>query len=336
MQKTLVVQHYPGIGDLVWHIPYIRAIASSSKAGKVTILTRPSCRAFDVLSGESCIEDVIEFDYKPRNKATGRHDGLIGKLLLAADLRRRKFDRIVIFSDRACYAAMALFAGIPLRIGFGFRPLQRLYLNSRPFIRPHTGSGSAVYPEATSLAIAHGFVDRPIVPKMQVPTSLIDKASEHMAQLPRPRYAFAIGASDPKKNWGGQRFLELAKILINAGCGVVFLGGPAEREDAERQFSTANGLKNEAFQIVCQASVLYAAAILKSCDFCLGNDTGVLNVAAACDVPALGLFGSTPPLTHDPLLHALPGRNMDEISVESVINHLPTSHFQHRKVILSY
>ena len=40
------------------------------------------------------------------------------------------------------------------------------------------------------------------------------------------------------------------------------------------------------------------AALLARCRAYIGNDTGVLNMAAALQVPAMGLFGGSAPLTH--------------------------------------
>lgn len=322
MPKTLVVHHRSGIGDLVWHIPYIRAIAGSSAGGKVTVLARPSCMAGDVLAGETCVADVIEYDRRPRGKARkGRHEGFFGQLRFCLELRRRKFDRIFIFSSRPRYALLALLAGIPVRAGFGFGAAQRLFLNRPPYIRRFNGVGSWVYPEATEFAVAQGLVSGPIVPKMALPPGLLEQAASQVADLPRPRFAFAIGASNPEKNWGGEKFVQLAKILVDSGCGVLVLGGPAEREAAEQLFSSAR-LPAGAVRVMCQSSVLKSAAALKATDFCIGNDTGILNVAVACDVPALGLFGNTRPLTHDPLLYAIHGPGMADISVAAVVNRL--------------
>lgn len=318
MQKTLVVHHRSGIGDLVWHIPYIRAIAHSSRNGKVTVLARPSCKAADVLAGESCVEEVMEYDRRPRNNAIGRHDGIWGQIQFLLELRRKKFDRIFIFSGRTRYALLAMLAGIPIRAGFGFGKLQRLFLNLPPYISRFEGKGSWVYPEASNFAIAHGFSDGPIVPKMMVPHPLIDEANALLAPLPHPRYALAIGSSDPQKNWGTEKFLVLGGILMDAGCGVIFLGGPAEREEYEKSIASSTGFREGFFRVMCQPSVVKSAAALKTCDFCVGNDTGILNVATACDLSALGIFGNTAPLTHDPLLHAISGSSMSDISVASV------------------
>ena len=64
--RTVVVVHRTGIGDLIWHIPYVRAIAAASADGKVSLIVRPSSRAADVLAAESCVAEIIEFDRRPR------------------------------------------------------------------------------------------------------------------------------------------------------------------------------------------------------------------------------------------------------------------------------
>jgi len=321
-QKTLVVHHRSGIGDLVWHLPYIRAVAATSAGGKVVVMARPSCRAEDILSGEPCVERVIEYDRRPRNKSRrGKHDSIWGQIQICMQLRREGFDRIVIFSGRPRYGVLAWLAGIPVRAGFGFDIAQRLFLNQPPYIHRFTGAGSWVYPEATDFAIAQGFVGKAVVPKMLVPSTLVGKLGLQLEGLRRPRFAFAIGSSVPEKSWKNENFVALAKTLVEHGCGVLILGGPGEKAMAERLFAPSLAHPDR-LQVMCQPSVLQSAAALKNCDFCIGNDTGILNVAVAVDVPALGLFGTTRPLTHDPLMHGVSAASMDDISVETVMMHL--------------
>ena len=47
------------------------------------------------------------------------------------------------------------------------------------------------------------------------------------------------------------------------------------------------------------------AALLARCRCYIGNDTGVLNMAAALSVPAIGLFGGSQPLWHSRFIHPL-------------------------------
>ena len=129
--RTVVVVHRTGIGDLIWHIPYVRAIAAASADGKVSLIVRPSSRAADVLAAESCVAEIIEFDRRPRKseKRRGRHDTLVAQLDFVRAVRRCGFERIYILSGRVRYAALALLARIPQRAGFGFSMAERLLLN---------------------------------------------------------------------------------------------------------------------------------------------------------------------------------------------------------------
>jgi len=318
--KTLIMHHRSGIGDLVWHIPYFRAIGASSRNGKASLMARPSARAADLLAAEDWLEQIIEFDRRPRRqeRRSGRHDGLWAQLGFAADLRRLHFDRVFIFSGRVRYAWLAALAGIPRRSGFGFSPLQRLWLNQPPYIAPHSGPGNWVYPEASAFAIAHGLVQAPLLPRMQVLTTALAETGKRLAPLPRPLVAFAIGASEAAKNWGGTRFGELADHLTASGCGIVLLGGPAEQALAEQIRSGVAASCQDGVLPMAQPSLQSSAAVLRLSDCCVGNDTGVLNMAAACGCHAVGLFGATPKLNHDPLIDGIEGQGMDRISVAMV------------------
>ncbi len=317
--RTLVVHHRSGIGDLIWHVPYLRAIAATSRDGRVTLMARPSCRARDLLDAEPAIEDVIEYDYRPRRSELrrGSDAGVGGFLRMAARLRSRGFDRVYIFSSRSRYAWLAWLAGIPQRAGFGFSRAQRLALNAGPYIRPYGGAGNWVYPEATEFARAHGFVDRAALPRIAVPPALLAEADRELTALPLPRVALVIGTSEARKDWGVANFTALARALRDRAFGVLVLGGPTEAQVADRILA---GVGHPPGTVaLCRASVLQSAAALQRCGLCIGNDTGALNLAAAVGVRCLGLFGATRALGHDPKIEAIEAPTMEAIGLDEVL-----------------
>jgi heptosyltransferase-2 len=317
--RTLVVHHRSGIGDLIWHVPYLRAIAATSLDGRVTLLARPSCRARDLLGAEPAIEEVIEYDYRPRRSESrqGRDAGLRGFLRMAALVRSRRFDRVYIFSSRTRYALLAWLAGIPQRAGFGFSRAQRFALNAGPYIRPHRGEGNWVYPEATEFARVHGFVDRGLLPQIALPPVLRAEAARMLATMPVPRIALVIGTSEARKDWGVANFTRLTRALLDRAFGVLVLGGPAETQVAERILAGVG--HSPGAVAICRASVLQSAAALESCELCIGNDTGALNLAAAVGVRCLGLFGATRALRHDPNIDAIEAPSMEAIALDEVL-----------------
>lgn len=339
--KTLVLHQFPGMGDLVWHVPYIRAIAAQSRGGRVAVLTAPSTFGRAILSGESCVSEVIDFDRHPRAGASrrARHAGLLGLFRMGRELRPQAFDRIVIFSDHVNRALMAIVAGIPERIGYGFTWLERCLLSHGPYIRGYEGSSVAVYRNATAFATAHGFCHGPIVPKLRLPAQAVADQAVLLQHLPRPLYTFAIGSSEPYKQWGAVRFAALAEALATRGCGVVLLGGPAEAGLAQDILARLAPVVRDRVLGATTNTMLQSAATLALADANIGNDTGISNLAAALDRPSYVLLGNRPLLSHDPLMRMLltpepqipasqrarqPPVHLDQISVADVLARLET------------
>lgn len=321
--RTVVLLQYTGIGDLVWHIPYFKLIAEQSAGGQVTVVAQPSTLAKHFIGHEPWVEAVIDHDHRPRRgeKRRGRHAGLVGMWRMARQLKAGRFDRLVLFSGRTSRGLIAGLSGIPVRWGYGYRWLQRAFLTEGPYISPYKGSAVAAFQEAQAFMLAHGFSEAARAPKMTVPDSAVETMRERLASLPRPLYALAIGTSETHKQWGIDRYAALAAKLLEAGCGVVVLGGPAEKEQAQDLAEAVPQHLKRGLMVVTDAPVLGSAAALKLSDCCVGNDTGMVNVAAAVGTPTYVMIGARARLDHDPdTLHNVMAASLPDITVEHVLD----------------
>ena len=71
---------------------------------------------------------------------------------------------------------------------------------------------------------------------------------------------------------------------------------------------------------VTDAPVLGSAAALQLADFCVGNDTGMVNVAAAVGRPSFVIIGSRPTLDQDPQnMRNVTAARLSDITVERVL-----------------
>jgi ADP-heptose:LPS heptosyltransferase len=95
------------------------------------------------------------------------------------------------------------------------------------------------------------------------------------------------------KSWPLERYRRLATSLESAGARVVWLG---DNEDARRLGSAFAGIN-----LAGRLSVPQTAAVLATCDLAIANDTMLLHLAGALEVPAIGLFGPTNPAHYRPL-----------------------------------
>jgi len=314
---------YAGIGDLIWHIPYFKMIADTSRDGRVTVVAQPSTLTRAFIGKEPWVEAVIDHDHRPRRgeKRRGAHAGWSGMRRMADQLKAGHFDRVMLFSGRPSRGLIAWLSGIPVRQGFGYRFWQRIFLNSGPYIPAYKGPALAVYPEASAFMVAHGYCPAPIVPHMTPPAAQVEAMTARLAHLPKPLYAFAIGTSETHKQWGAQNFADLAVALVAQGCGVMLLGGPAEVQIAKAINALIPDSAKHAVTTVVDAPVLGSAAALQVANYCVGNDTGMVNVAAAVGTRSWVIIGSRPTLDQDPInMTNVTAAKLSDISVARVLS----------------
>lgn len=322
--RTLVIQPLPGIGDMVWHLPHLHALAKDSRDGKVSVLTKPRSRADLLLRADPDIDQVIWLERNP-----GRHDGIVGFWRLVRMLRAGNYERVWILHDSARYHWAALFAGISQRFGYG-KGTQRFLQNSG--VRLPKDAPRHPIEKADLLLKLHGLPRTEPEPRLHADPQLLKEMERRFAHVPKPWVAFGIGSSEPYKQWGQERFAQLAQSLrAQQDVSVLIFAGPQETEMARAIADSAGGAANRMFT-AANLPIDETAALLAGCALYVGNDTGFLNMAAALGVYSLGLFGGSPPLRHSELIHViLPdhgresrygSKGMAEISVEQVMRQL--------------
>ncbi len=95
------------------------------------------------------------------------------------------------------------------------------------------------------------------------------------------------------KMWPADRFADLAAALTApgaalAGARVAVVGGPSERDLAAPLLAA---LGPAAVDLVGTVPLATVAAVIARAALYVGNDSGLMHVAAAAGVPTLGLFG---------------------------------------------
>jgi heptosyltransferase-2 len=287
-----VVQPLPGIGDMVWHLPHIRAVAEA--AGRaVTLVAKPRSAADQIFAAEPAVRDVLWMDRNPDGRR-GAHDGPWGLARFVGTLRARHFRAIVILHHSHTAAAAAWLARIPARYGYG-TGAQRWFLNRPPFLR---GNESRLHPfeQASAWLRAAGLAQAEAEPSLPV----LDEARA----IARSRIgggrvvAIGVGSSEPYKQWGAPNFAALAKALLAAGWERLALVGGAAEADLVAQVVEQVGAEPARIVPVVGWKLTEVAALCAESALYVGNDTGVMNIAAAVGIPAFGLFGGWPPFTH--------------------------------------
>jgi ADP-heptose:LPS heptosyltransferase len=103
---------------------------------------------------------------------------------------------------------------------------------------------------------------------------------------------FSVNASTPLKEWPLERWIELAKRLLerDANLRIVATGSASAREQKRLQ-SVAAAVANDRFVTPSVGlTVAELAAVLRRCRLHVGADSGVLHLAVASGTPTLSLF----------------------------------------------
>lgn len=314
-----VVQPLPGIGDMIWHLPHIRAIAAHV-GEPVTLITKPRSSADQIFSAERTIGDVFWLDRNPERRH-GQHDGGAGFLRVVAALRARRFDAVYVLHHSRTIALQTMLAGIPSRFGYGYGA-QAWFLNRGPHL-PGEILQQHPFDQATAWLKAAHIPMTETEPVLPVSEAAIKTVRSRLALVDAP-VAIGIGSSEPYKQWGAMRFAALADALVlRGGINIILVGGRTEASLAAEIQSLA---RTAAITTAIGWDLSEIAALFSLSEFYVGNDTGVMNMAAAVGRPTYCLFGAVPPFHHSSRIVAItpPGGvsktdGMTRLSVDQVL-----------------
>jgi heptosyltransferase-2 len=308
---TAVIQPKPGIGDVMWHLPFIRAIAAAAPGGAVTFLAPPSSRAKDLLIAEPGVAATLYYQHHGNELQRGLN---LARLILM--LRKHRFRTLWIL-DRTIRPALAgLLAGIPERIGLGLGP-QSLFITNAGLDRRQFHNHPIEW--LTALLAANHVPLNSTEPDLQLPDEAVAAAKSKFTSQPRPWLALGFASTKASREWTPEQCRSFIELVGNYG-GTVFLnGGPA---DAARADALIARTRTSSVINTCQLPILESAALLQRCDVYVGPDSGPLNLAAAVGIPAFGLFGPTQPLTYSRFIHGVTpeGRNTSDMDAMRFIS----------------
>ena len=311
-----VFQPRPGLGDLIWHLPLIRALA---RGGPVTLVTKPSTQADVLLAQDPAVARVVWFDRNPR-QGKGAHDGPLGFPRLVSTLRELGAGTCVLLHHGASLAAAIRLAGLPRRYGYGSSLAQRAWLNHGPFLG-NAAPFTEAFEQASAYAALLGLGELP-EPSVSVDAAARALVLDRLRRLPRPWMVLGVGSHGANRQWGAACFAALADALLQRGPGCVLVLAAAHEASLVAQVVAACPQRTRA---AVGWGLAEAAALLAEAEMFVGNDSGLMNLRAAVGRPAYGLFGASGPLRHSALIRPVvpaggPRAGMAAISVGNVLD----------------
>lgn len=292
MQSILIVRT-SAIGDIVFASPIADAIRRAHPQASVSWLVEEGLAP--LLDADPAIDRVIEW---PRRQWQAlwreRRFVALARAVLAfrRKLREHRFDTVLDLQGLLKSGLLAWFSGAPRRVGLGGFEGSRWLMTE---IVPKGGVDGRISSEYAFLAETLGLPAARFVPRIHARPEAVLHMRDRLAEagVPAGRYVvFAPFTTRPQKHWGEAAWRALAqRAEAELGLRPVVLGGPGEREAAERIFGGLDGVCD----LSGTTSLAEAVAVVRDAALVIGVDTGLTHAGIGFSRPTVAIFGSTCP-----------------------------------------
>lgn len=277
--ENVLVVRTDRIGDVVLALPMVTVLRESIPGIRISMLLRSFTGA--LVEGFAGLDTIITYDDSGEQK---------GVFAILAELRARRFDLVVVSHPTFRIAVLMALAGIPVRVGSGYRWYSFLF-NKKVFEHRKTAEKhESEYNISLLQAIG---IHAPRVPRVELALneSSNEAAVTEMKRLGiRPAEKFAVlhpGSGGSARDWSAENFGDLARGLASDGFKVVVTGTRAEQELVGQVLSRSGGT---ALGSVGQMSLKVLAAFVGRAQLFVSNSTGPLHIAAAVGTPVIAFY----------------------------------------------
>ncbi len=277
--KILIIQPLPGIGDMVWFLPHIRALALRAKDQKVSIMTKKRSFVDRLLGHEPILDEIL---WLSANRSVFE---------MAKMMRDHNFDEAWILHHSPRYALACRLAGIAHRIGFGLG-WQKYFLTSK-HILPRDWRPIHPIKKANRCLTLNDVKVNPADAYLTPNAEAQAEVQKLFKNYPRPWICIGFGSSEQAKVWPLSSYAHLASKLYQAGQNTIFLLGSKAETLAAQKIAKMVANKGKQAIPVTDLPLEQSCALMSECQLYIGNDNGLFNAAACLGIPTIGLFGES-------------------------------------------
>jgi heptosyltransferase-2 len=278
------------IGDAIMTLPAIASVRATYPHSHIAVLAKPWVA--DIYKYFSDADEVINYHSK--------FDTPVGVFLLARILKKRNFDAAILMQNAVEAAIMAIAARIPIRAGYT--------TDGRGILLTHginrTKEIKKIHQIDYYLEMVKALGCVPVNREIHMETK-INRADartvldKFIPDSNKPIVGIAPGATyGEAKRWFPVRFATVAdNISRDYPCRIILLGGKSDAETTEvvQKYATT-----DLINLAGKTSLHEAIYLISQCRLFISNDSGLMHIAGALNIPTIALFGSTNPVTTAP------------------------------------
>jgi heptosyltransferase-2 len=266
MDKGLIIQTRPGVGDLCIFLPYIQQIQKHNTDLNFTLITKKRSSAKQILECEIPFIKTIYLEDKILKITNSK---FLNFFILLKFIKKNNYSKIYIMHFSFFWFLVAKIANVKKIYTYGiFKKNVNIYKNALKNNQKWLNKKNL----STQTKIAY--------PK--------NKYKKNKNQI-----IVGIGSSGPTRKWSTENYISLIKKINNKNIKFYLAGG---NNKVENQIANEiiNKLKENKIISLSSLNIKKIMQIIYSSKLYVGNDTGFMHLSAGLNIPAIGLFGDTP------------------------------------------
>jgi len=294
--KKILVMRYRFIGDTVLTIPFLRNLRRAEPDAFIAWMVAPG--SSDVVRGIPYVDQMIAWDpVTIHADSRGAHRTLSSKLAFIRDLRAQRFDKVYVLKRSLSSAVIAWLTGAPKRIGFDTEGRGILLTTRVPYHHDrHEVDNFLDVLRSDGVTIEDDRLEIWTTPEEERNAARVLQeagisATDKVAMI----HPFSAVS---QRSWPMENFAALAERLgKEAGFRPIVVGGPGD----VGLFKPMRQLFGKGtVDLVGRCTLRETIAVLKKCALFVGNDSGIMHLAAAAGAPLVALFGPQSPVKFGP------------------------------------
>lgn len=297
----ILIVKLAGIGDLLLATPALRALRDTYPQARIDLLVTPDSAG--LLNGWEVIDNIIVLDkylFDHPKQIVKNPQTLFHLKDLWQTLRAGHYDTVLLFHHltlpfgRLKHQLLMRATGAKWRVGLdnGHGWFLNVRVDDQGFGAMHEADYAMAVTEAVGAVVKDKHLVLPLSTTERQQARQIVYGETDPDQVVRPIIALHPGSGgySTARRWAPERFAQLADTLYqDFGGQVLILGGPEEQELHQNIISKLKS-KVPVRSLAGKSSIKTTAAVLELADVFIGNDAGVMHLAAAVGAPTVAIF----------------------------------------------
>jgi heptosyltransferase-2 len=282
--RSILVVRFSAIGDVILTLPVAEALKERFPEARIDYATKAEFA--DLVRHHPAVNRVWTL---------AKNSGFKGLRAMAREIEGQRYDLLTDLHANLRSAYLRLCGNAVIKRVYRKRTGARLLLR---YLRVNLLKDAAPVADRYFTALE----DFEIIRGERAPRLFLDDSSRQTAARVMRAHgldgserllALAPGANYPTKRWPPERFAEAAAQLMGPGMKAVILGSGSDHEVTGRTAAALRERGMEAADLAGELSILESAAVIARSSLLVTNDSGLMHVAAALNVPLVAVFGPT-------------------------------------------